>query len=289
MSTANLADCFMMLYHETGSPTALNYALQEWKDLNTYYWVGDHYKYSRSWSTWEWSGIEVFFNYDKLRELNGTLEDWDRVYVDLQNRYLAQLWSSPQWRNKVVAHSQGASQLRLHGTLDAWMMLSSYFGHFSSGNQSNSRNLLEGATVTQAWQALLSPEAGLYDPATYRFKLDSDASDYTDYATAEGCMTLFLMGISPQSGAGLMIPKRVSGYSGEPFPADVFRFLYDARQVVIPVYGGTTLKFLFGSSHPSFTFPVDGLYRVTFSSDWNSIARVDPLSSRMVVLGLSSW
>jgi hypothetical protein len=278
MNTANLANCFLILYNETGLCEALDRAFLEWDDLNTYYWNESRnaYEYSRTWRTLEWSTLEVCFNFEKLRQLNGTLKNWNRIYFDLQSRYVVNAWSSPQWNAKVVAHSEGVSQKRLHGTLDAWMLLQTYFGNFNQTNQNNTRNMLEGNTVTQAWKALLDSSAELYNPTSYRFKLDSDKSE-SDYATAEGCMTLFLMGFSPQNGSGIMLPNRCFAYSGEPFPADFLNFLYSERQIKIPVYANTTLKFMFGSIHPNYTFPENGLYNITFTSDWNSIDQVDLL------------
>ena len=278
MNTANLANCFLILYNETGIDEALDHAFLEWDDLNTYYWNKSRivYEYSRTWRTLEWSTIEVFFNFEKLRKLNGTLKNWNRIYFDLQSRYLVNAWNSPLWKAKVVAHSEGASQRRLHGTLDAWMLLQTYFGYFSDVNQNNMRNMLEGNTDTQAWKALLSSSAYLYNPTSYRFRLDSDKAE-SDYATSEGCMTLFLMGFSPKNGSGIILPKRCFGYSGEPFPADFLNFLYSERQIKIPVYANTTLKFMFGSIHPNYTFSENGLYNITFTSDWNSIDQVELL------------
>jgi len=277
MNTANLANSFMILYNETGLTEALDFAIQEWNDLNTYYWNEDKsgYEYSRTWKIWEWSTINVFFNYEKLHLLNGTLDNWDRAYTDLQSRYLNDQWAAPLWGNKVVVHYEGSSQKRLRATLDAWLMLLTYFGDFNPTNQINMQKMLEGESETMAWQALLSSGTGLYDSETYRFKIDSDSAGYTDYGTAEGCMTLFLMGMSPQSGSGLMIPKRCHDYSGEPFPVDVFRFLYSDQQIIIPVYGGTTIKFLYGTLYPSYSFEETGLYGITFAPDWNSIIQVE--------------
>ncbi|MFX0208063.1 MAG: hypothetical protein ACFFDT_18905 [Candidatus Hodarchaeota archaeon] len=281
MSTANLANSFMILFNETGQAEALEYAFQEWSDLNTYYWNEDKqgYDYARTWRTWEWDAIDVFFNYDKLRKLNGTLHNWDRVYIDLQNRYLVNLWDSHQWVANVVVHSKGTTRRELFGTLDAWMLLHSYFGHFNQTNQLHMQNMLEGEKISQAWQALLSPEAGLYDSDTFRFTMAAENPKYSDYATAEGCMALFLMGVSPQTGRGISIPKRCHAFSGEPIPVDVFRFFYHKKQIIIPVCAGTTLKFLYGSIHPIYSFNEAGIYKITFSSDWNSITQVEQINS----------
>ncbi|MFX0135960.1 MAG: hypothetical protein ACFFDN_20120 [Candidatus Hodarchaeota archaeon] len=266
MSTSNLADCFMNIYRETGLSEALTYALKEWADLNNYYWIENpgYYKYPRSSSStfrYEWSFIEVFFNYHKLKKLNGTLNNWNRVYIDLQNRFLAQKWSSPQWRDKVVSHCDGGGEKRLFATENAWLVLLTYFGNFNYPNQINLRNMLEGGSSLPGWKEILN--SGLYDNTTYRFTHDS-GDPFSDHGTSIGCLTLFLMGISPQNGPGLNVPKRCQSYAAEPFPMDVFKFLYDDHQIVIPVYGGTTLKFLYGTSYPSYTFPEDGVYTVTF-------------------------
>ncbi len=277
MSTANLASCFIMLYEVTNDTEMLDYALQEWQDLNDYYWseTKQAYDYARNWRIWEWSTIEVFFNYEKLRKANGSLDNWDRVYTDLQNRYLRLMWDSPQWGSQVVVHSEGASQRRLHGTLDAWLMLLTYFGYFSEGNQNNMKAMLEGTSNLPSWQGILEPGAGFYDPSTCQFKLDSDDTSTSDYATSEGILTLILNGISPQNGGGLIIPKRADGYSGGVFPVDILRFWYDEQKIMIPVYANTTLKFLYGDTQPEYPFTEHGLYNVSFTSDWNSIVDVE--------------
>jgi hypothetical protein len=162
MSTANLASCFMILYKETNIREALDLVFQEWIDLNKYYWneVKGAYDYSREWRTWEWSSIEVVFSYEKLRECYDNLVNWSRVYTDLQNRYLQKSWNSPLWNfnAKVVLHSEFSTQKRLHGTLDAWMLLHSYYDFFSQSNQNNLHKILESNDNDTAWRGLPSSE-----------------------------------------------------------------------------------------------------------------------------------
>jgi hypothetical protein len=281
MSTSNLASSFMRLYELTNDTRMLDSALQEWDDLNRYYWSPSKkgYDYSRKWRTWEWSTLEVFFNYDRLRKLNGSLNLFDRIYIDAMHRYLTLSWNSPQWKNKVVAHSEGASQRRLHATADAWQILLTYFGYFPDSIQQNMKSMLEGTYDLPAWEALLNSNAGLYFPSTGLFQYDSNSLGPTDGATTEGILTLFLLGVSPQNGGGLILPKRIVGYSGGYFPADRLRFWYNEQKIMLPIYANTTLKFLYGDLNPEYEFAEHGLYNITFSLDWNSVTNVDLVKS----------
>jgi hypothetical protein len=281
MSTSNLASAFMRLYELTNDTRMLDSALQEWDDLNKYYWSTskNRYDYSRNWRTWEWSTLEVFFNYDRLKKVNGSLKLFDRIYIDAMNRYLISSWNSPQWINKVVAHSKGAAQRRLHATTDAWQILLTYFGYFTDRAQQNMKSMLEGTYHVPAWEALLDSTPGLYDPSTGLFQYDSNSAGPTDLATTEGILALFLMGISPQNGGGLILPKRVIGYSGGYYPVDTLRFWYNEQKIMLPIYANTTLKFLYGDFNPEYKFDQHGLYNITFSSNWNNITSVDLVKS----------
>lgn len=275
----SLMDCFFIFY-KLGVKEALNYSVQEWMWLNSKLWSKNHFNYAPSYPGWEFSGISVFPNAAKL-DLNGTsLGNWSRVGADLQSRYINSSWSSPQWDGKygvAVHHHPANLQQRLDGTLDAWIMLNTFYSLFSSRNRTNMRNMLEGNWVMQAWVGL--NESDLRQKTTNLFKLTS-SSDYYNSSTATAALCLFLMGISPQEGRGLAIPltsDRHSDYSSLNYRH--FEFDYANHKIKIPVWGGTTLKFMYGDVASTKYFATTGIYSITFSSDWDSISRVTKVSN----------
>jgi hypothetical protein len=275
----SLMDCFFIFY-KLGEKNALNYAVQEWIWLNNKLWSGDHFNYSPLWLGWEFSGISVFPNVAKLYLNRTSLDNWNRVITDLQFRYINSSWSSPQWHGTyevAIHHYPGNPERRLDGTLDAWIMLNTFYGLFSSGNQTNMKNMLEGNGVTQAWIGLDASD--LRQTTTDKFRSTSSSS-YSDGSTALAALCLFLMGISPQGGRGLAIPlisDRHSDYSSLNYRH--FEFYYSNHKIEVPVWGGTVLKFMYGKVYATEYFGTTGIYDITFASDWNSISQVTKVST----------
>ncbi|MDH5783080.1 MAG: PKD domain-containing protein [Candidatus Bathyarchaeota archaeon] len=275
----SLMDSFFIFY-EFGVKDALDYAVQEWRWLNNRLWANDHFNYAPNWSGWEVSGISVFPNVAKLHSNGTSLGNWSRVMTDLQFRYISSLWGSPQWHGtyKVAEHHHPRNpERRLDGTLDAWIMLNTFCGLFNSGNRTNMKNTLEGNGVTQAWVGLNASD--LRQTTTNLFRLTSSSS-YSDSSTASAALSLFLMGISPQDGRGLAIPlisDRHSDYASLNYRH--FEFDYTNHKIKIPVWGGTTLKFMYGKTGATEHFETTGIYNITFTSDWNSISQVEKVSN----------
>jgi len=199
--------------------------------------------------------------------------------TDLQSRYLDRSWGSPQWDGVcgvAVHESPSNPQQRLDGTLNAWIMLYTFYGLFTSGNRTNMSGMLQGNQVTQTWVGL--NESDLRDRTADAFRLTSSAP-LSDDATAIAALCLFLLGIVPQSGRGLAIPlssERHSDYSSLDYRH--FGFDYANRSINIPVWGGTTLRFAYGGAAVYVFFDATGIYRITFSSGWDSISQVKRVS-----------
>jgi len=275
----SLMDSFFIFY-KLGVKEALNYAVQEWEWLNNKLWLSDHFSYASSWSNWEFSGISVFPNVAKVHLKGIELGNWSRVVTDLQLRYISGLWGSPQWHAtyKVAEHHHaGNLERRLDGTLNAWIMVNVFYGLFNSGNQTNMKNMLEGNGVTQTWIGLNASD--LRQTATNLFRLTS-SSDYSASSTALAALSLFLMGISPQDGRGLAIPLISDRHSccGS-LDYRHFEFDYTNHKIKIPVWGGTTLKFMYGNTAATKYFETDGVYSIIFTSDWNLISQVTKVSN----------
>jgi hypothetical protein len=157
----------------------------------------------------------------------------------------------------------------LDGTLGGWILSHAFYGLFSPENQAKMRSMLQGEGQIQAYKGLLASD--LYDPEKNSFRLRSNYS-CSDDATAQGALTLFLMGISPQDGMGLAIPMASDNHSGHAaVNSRHFGFDYTRNTVRIPVWGGTTLKFIYGENPVRVTFESSGIHEVSFTSDWNSL------------------
>jgi hypothetical protein len=62
------------------------------------------------------------------------------------------------------------------------------------------------------------------------------------------------------------------------FPPSHFRFDYESQTIRIPVWAGK-INFIFGTEPASYSFPDNGIYKVNFSSDWNSVTNASKVSS----------
>jgi len=270
-----LMDCFFVFY-KLGVQDALHYALQEWQWLNSKLWLGNHFGYAPEFPNWEYSGMAVFPTVARLH-LDGTsLGNWSRVTIDLQCRYTSRSWGSPQWHEKyrvVEHHNPSNSERRLDGTLDAWILLHTFYPLFNSGNQTNMRNMLEGNGITQASVGLIESDLRLAGTNAFR---SSSSSNCSDWATAEAALCFFLSGISTQEGSGLAIPLASDEYDSLNFR----HFEFDAvdHRIKIPVWNGTILEFMYGNTPVTRYFGTTGIYDITFAPDWNSISNVTRVS-----------
>ena len=257
--SAETLDCFFKL---GGNDAGL------WDYIQSHFWSGSMYGYTSTSNNYE---CEVGFfalvigNYYVAS--GKSIPYFDRVYLDLYNKMLANGWSTVAWGVPgVLKHASSNSELRLENTLGAVLALQAFCG--SSSWQSSWVNLLTGSSgLSSAWQALIS--SALYSNG--QFSLRSGFSLSAD-ATAMGMKTLFLEGIIPSTGS-LAIPLNDEGYefgTETAFPSSLFRFDYANKRIRIPVNPGE-LKFQFGSGIVSATFPSAGVYEVQFSSDWNSV------------------
>ena len=258
---------------------ALAYARDTlWAYVNNNLWFTDHYGYNPGDSGYECEGPFFAIVAARLRALNGyTLANWDRVITDVKSRFLNNGWDSPQWTYgttryyAVVHHHTANSQRRLMNTIGAWTVLHAFYRVLDPTSQAAIQNLLNGP-AGPAWQLLIN-NSGLFDSTANRFRWTSDGTTNDD-ATAAGCVLLFLLGIVPQDGS-LLVPLHEFNYEcrGGSTLNRYFLFNYDARTIRIPVKAGT-IQFIYGTSPVSYTFPANGVYEITFSSDWNSITSV---------------
>jgi hypothetical protein len=269
-------------FYELGVKDALNMAFEEWKLLNDVYWKDNHYIYAPDLPDYEVRNPDVFQTFTKAFTINPFLfaTQFYRIVIDLQSRYLSKGWDSQQWCGKYVTvhHCPSNLELRLDG-MHGWAVLHMFYDYLSDGSKENMRKMLLGDGMVSASEALLN--SALFSGNRFR---QTDKASYDDAWTIWGCMVLFLTSIIPNTGH-LAVPVQVEGFGPIEwafFDPNNFGFNYATRQIKIPVYHGK-LQFKFGDKVAEATFPSDGIYTVTFSSDWNSvtgISYVGPFTSR---------
>jgi len=247
-----------------------------WAYINSYHWSVNHYDYQGpAWTGYECSGGVFAVMIGALRAVNGySLTNWDRILTDIKARFLNSGWDSPQWTfgatkyYAVVHHHDSTSQRRLPENLSSWIALHAYYQLLDSASQTAMTTLLDGAT--KAWEYLVSATPALYDNATKLFKHYSGEAT-SEWATALGIVTLFLLGIVPQTGS-LYVPLCDFSYT-EVGLNDYFLFDYTNRKVRIPVKAGS-IKFIYGASSVTYTFLSDGVYELNFNAAWTLIDKV---------------
>jgi hypothetical protein len=266
-----------LLFDKVNAPLAYAYMLWEWGELNRIYWTGDHFNYSPDNPNWELAAPTVHFYNTKMYVYIGrVLGEFHRVVEDAEARYLLKGWGSPQWGgyHVPVHHNPSNLQRSLDYYLPAMGLLHMLYPRMSDDGKANFKGMLDGSIAPRMADALLASD--LY--VAPRFKSRSDGS-VSDAATADGCATLFLMGIIPDTGS-LAVPVTIEGTGQRDIcflSPRYFGFDYDARKVKIPVYAGK-IRFYLGDTPIEYTFPYDGVYTVTFGSDWNSITSAQWIS-----------
>jgi hypothetical protein len=194
----------------------------------------------------------VIANY---KETVGSIPNFDRISTDLYTKLLASGWSSPLWgAPSAMQHATVNPQLRLENTLGGIEALQMYYCVSGSAYRTAFVNLLTAGTP--AWQYLMG-----------NVNWGSSSSD----DAAEKAALLFLYGVIPDTGS-LAVPTNEWRYEDwtSMMPSTLFKFDYGTHTIQIPVHAGN-IKFDFGSSIASYNFPSDGVYRVQFSSDWNTV------------------
>ncbi len=291
-----LIGCFM-IFHDLGIDNALLYALKCWEQMNDELWRTDHFTYSTGWFGYEFSSMDALMDPFKLKmrmayQQNSVLQNSDRLVTDMQSRYLSGYgngqWSIQQGDTTITQHLKWSNdggvslynetnnvELRLDGTLNAWILNHLAFAQLPAGSQSMVTAMLEGDGMVKASDGLL--QSSLVENMS--FMLTSLSGETTDAATAMGALCLFLNGISVREGAGLAIPM-ITDNENDHSAINSYHFGFDHenQQIKIPVWGGTTMNFMFGSNQVQMTFWSTGVFLVSFSYDWNSITDCEVVS-----------
>ncbi len=214
-----------------------------------------------------------------LQREDPTLPDINNTLTDIENRFLAEQFSSPQWKDGVIQHASTNSQLRLENTVMAWAAILGSYGVLPSTYQSDVQQMLTGtgATSTPAWlQLLQSPLCGSNFP---QFLEHSDSSGPSYDATATGADLLFMLGIVPQT-AALAVPLEENSYEYiyNILDPDLFNINLTTNVVTVSLATAGILSFQFNQTVTD-TFNTSGIYTVQFSPDWNTILSITFVSN----------
>ena len=273
-----------LLFYKFGVNDALQDAEDEWNYINNHHWTGSFFSYTPSWEIYECESGGFLEIISWLRCYDFSVGNVSRLVTDTVNRYLASRWGSPQWTYDptnteyyVVVHAHEAnSQRRLENTVMAWSIIQGIYDSFNNTEKQWMQDLLSGYnSYDLAWKLLISSASGLYDSITNMFRMHSDG-DLSNYATALGTTLMFFMGIVPVN-ATLAVPIEELHYQYvyNMFDPELYRFNYTAHKVMMSLLKSGEVKFLFGTSPTNYTFTQNGIFEITFTSDWSSILNVN--------------
>jgi hypothetical protein len=90
----------------------------------------------------------------------------------------------------------------------------------------------------------------------------------------------FLNAISVCDGQGLAIPLITDDENDHAaINSYHFGFDYENQEIKIPVWGGTTLNFMFGENPVQLSFGATGVYSIKFGNNWNTLLSYQYVSS----------
>jgi hypothetical protein len=255
-----------LLFSLNGVPNATTYAEDTWKNTQEH-WNGTIYGYTGKNAMVECEMGNFAQIITQYQNIQGNIPHYDRVISDLENKLLTKQYNSPGWGSiGVIKHADSNRQNRLYETMGNLIALQMLYPQFTKGNQTNFQNML-----TNGWKGLLN--SSLFNNNKFSFADTSAdiAGNYNDEATILGAMTLFLYGITPQTGS-LAINASEERYHDYRtcFQTTQWQFNYTNHSIRIPVNKGT-LAFNFGTQTVTQNFPENGIYDIQFSNDWNTI------------------
>ena len=275
-------DAFLDFFN-LGITSALNDALVTWLWTNNNLWNyngNGMYSYALE----EPGVLECeaggFFQIALLLQREDTALPYiNNILTDVENRFLAEQFSSPQWRDGVIQHASTNPELRLENTVMAWAAILGSYGVLPSTYQSDVQQMLTGtgATATSAWLQLL--QSRLCGSNFPYFLVHSDSAGPSNDSTATGADLLFLLGIVPQT-AVLAVPLEENSYEYiyNILDPDLFNINLTTNTITIALATSGTLNFQFNQTVTG-SFVSPGIYTVQFSSDWNSILLINFVSA----------
>ena len=268
-----------------GVSSALSQAENWWSWVNANLYdtnssSGSFYKYALEWTTFECEAGGFDQIISRLYYYDPAIPDVSNLLTDLETRFLSQGWSSPQWAtsNYVVQHAVGNSQERLENTIMSWAALFGLYADMTSNMQSQLQGLLDGsAGPAPAWNLLLQSE--LYDNSTGMFRMLSTGSVNVD-ATADAAVLMMLLSTVPVTGA-LAVPMEDCVYEdiNNVIDGGISNINLATKTVTVSVDKAGTFLSTFGTDIIQYDLGSPGVWQLNFTSDWNTIASAELLSS----------
>jgi len=229
-----------------------------------------------------------------LKYFDPNVGNMNRLTTDMQTRFLAQKWNSPQWTftqndqytyYKAVNHEYTSNnESRLKNTVMAWAALLGIYRFLDSASRRNITDMLVGySNLAPAWKLLRSSDTSLFDVASNEFRWTSDAVS-SNVATAYGVVLSFLQCLVPIN-ASLAVPIEELHYEYmlNLLDPELFSVSLNTRTVTISIFSGGTVEFILnGTAYHNFS--QNGTYQIAFNPDWSSInstTRISNLPSRL--------
>jgi hypothetical protein len=303
---AETIQAFLIFYYLLNVTVALDRATHWWNYLVNTHWstnYGGYFKYRPDVGdpAFECEAGFFFKIANILKYYSPNLLHYSDVLSDIENRFLSNEWNSYQWMDSTtgttayatVHEYSGNDQRRTPNTLGAWQALLAAYLLMNTTYRNNMADMLAGNTtksVQPAWSLLMSSTAGVWDSSSKLFRAVNNGGLTSD-ATAIGEITLFYMGIIPQTST-IAFPLEELKYEYI-FDIDplllAFDFPQDIRQITVPVVQAGTITFQYGESPTNHTFSQSGIYVINFTDSWNMISSVtltSALPSNLVYLYL---
>ena len=257
-----------LLFALNGVQNATAYAEDAWENTQAH-WNGTMYGYTGKNAMVECEMGNFAQIITQYKNSQNNIPYYDRVILDLENKLLIEQYNSPGWGSVgVIKHADSNNQNRLYETMGNIIALQMLYPQFTEGNQTNFQNML-----STGWRGLIN--SSLYNSNVNKFSaMDTTAGiagNYNDQATLLGAMTLFLYGITPQTGS-LAINANEERYHDYRtcFQTEQWQFNYTDHSIRIPINKGS-IAFTFGTQTVIQDFPKNGVYNIQFSNDWNTI------------------
>jgi len=262
-----------LLFALNGIEDAMTYAEDTWKNTQEH-WNGQTYGYTGKNAMVECEMGNFAQIITQYKNTQNNIPHFDRVITDLENKLLTNQYNSPGWGNiGVIKHADINHQNRLYETMGNLIALQILYPQFTEGNQTNFQNML-----TNGWQGLTNSSLFKNNKFSFMDTSAGIAGNYNDQATILGAMTLFLYGITPQTGS-LSINANEERYHDYRtcFQTTQWQFNYTNHSIRIPINKGN-LTFNFGTQKITQHFPEDGTYHIQFSNDWNTITTTQKIT-----------
>jgi len=298
--SAETIDMFLQFW-EAGISDGMIQAEYWWNWTNSNLWNtqsysgGSFYQYALNWIAFECEAGGMNSIMWQLYYYNSTTTNMNNLVADMQTRWLANGWNSPQWEQFVTVHATGVNgsagnpQTRLDNTIMSWAAMLGLYANMTTIMQSEVQELVNGSNPAgaPAWELL--EQSNLYNSGLFSITSDSSPSGE---ATADGACLMMYLATIPVTGS-VAVPLADVRYEdiNNIIDGGISNINLTSDQLTISVMNPGNFSFTFGTSLISYTLPSSGIWQLTFSPDWNTIINavlISQLSNTRIYLGTES-